>query len=338
MPSRSLTLRSLLPGVAWFVLITLIIIQGYLLLHELGHALAAASVGATVTGIDARMWSDRPHASYEFGDVGSAARAFVTAAGTLLPVAAWALALAFIPKRLPPRWAIVRLGATAGSLASLLAWLVLPWPAMHARAPVDDAVRFVQQSGWPPALVVGLAATLLVVGAAWAWWRMGGAASFRVIRAARPALLQTRPVSVLAAMSTLVALLLLTAGLHAWFGGDAAAATPSGVPDAPSHAPIVDVLWDGSAFEATYPGGVSDGSLLLLVLRFEDVAGGPFAVTLVDAAGEAHTLASFRPDTTMGLAASHPRVTPAAGPWSVRVEADATVGRLRIWEAGTGAP
>ena len=337
MQTRLDRLRSTLPSAAWFVLVTLIIIQGYLLLHEAGHALAALSVGATVTGVDARLWSDRPHASYDLGSVGVGARAYVTAAGTLLPLAVWALALAFVPRQLPPRWEVVRLGASAGALAGLLVWLVLPWPAMHAGAPRDDAVRFTQQSGWPPALVVAVAAALLVAGAAWAWWRMAGAESFRALRAARAELLRARPSSVLTATSTLVAMMLLAAGLHAWLAGDAAA-TPSGVPDAPSHAALVDVQLGGGAFDAAYPGGVADGGLLLLALRFEDVAGGPFAVTLLDAAGEAHPLASFGPDTTMGVAASHPRVTPAAGPWSVRVEADATVGRLRVWEAGAGAP
>lgn len=332
MPTPVARLRSTLPSVAWFALITLIIIQGYLLLHEVGHALAALSVGATVTGIDARMWSDRPHASYAFGDVGSAARAYVTAAGTLLPVAVWAVVLPFVPRRLPPRWAVVRLGASAGALASFLVWLVLPWPAMHARAPTDDAVRFTQQSGWPSALVVAVAAALLLAGAAWAWRHMGGVETFRALRAARPELLRARPSSVLAATATLVGMMLLVAGLHAWLGGDAAA-TPSGVPDPPSHAALVDVQLGGGAFDATYPGGVADGGLLLLVLRFEDVAGGPFTIRLVDAAGETHSLASFGPGTTMGVAASHPRVTPAAGPWSVRVEAEATVGRLRVWEA-----
>ena len=331
------TIRSAIPSVAWYVLLTLILIQGYLLLHEAGHALAALAVGANVTAIDARLWSDRPHAAYDFGDVGGAARAFVTAAGTLLPLAVWALALAFVPTRPPPRWAVVRLAASTGALAGLLVWLVLPWPAMHARAPTDDVVRFTQQSGWPPALVVATAAALLVAGAAWAWRRMGGAASFRALRSARTELLRARPTSVLSALVTLVALMLLAAGLHTWLGGDTAA-TPSGVPDAPAHAALVDVRLDGRPLDATYPGGVADGDLLLLALRFEDVAGGPFAVRLVDAAGAVHTLASFGPDTTMGIAASHPRVTPAAGPWSVRIEADGTVGRLRVWEADTGTP
>lgn len=329
--------RSTLASVAWFALITLIIIQGYLLLHELGHALAAVSVGATVTGVDARMWSDRPHASYDFGSVGSGARAFVTAAGTLLPVAVWALALPLVPRRLPPHWEVVRLAASAGALAGFLVWLVLPWPAMHARAATDDAVRFTQQSGWPPALVVALAAALLLAGTAWAWRSMGGAETFRALRTVRRELLRVRPKSVLTAATALVGMMLLAAGLHAWLGGSAAA-TPSGVPEAPSHAALLDLQLEGGRFDETYPGGVADGGLVLLALRFEDVAGGPFAIRLVDAAGEEHTVAGFGPETRMGVAASHPRVTPAAGPWSVRVEAEATVGRLRVWEVTHEAP
>ncbi|TVR87879.1 MAG: hypothetical protein EA416_14075 [Trueperaceae bacterium] len=332
MDVASSTAARRLATVVWFVLVTLVIIQGYLILHEAGHALAAVAVGGTVTGIDARVWSDRPHASYTFGTVTQGQRAFVTAAGTLLPLVVGLAALLALPRQLPARWAVVRIGFAAGALAGLLPWLVLPWPMLQGSAPNDDTVRFTLQSGWPPALVVGVAAATLVGGVALAWWRVGGRDGLRALRRTRSHLLTITPRDVGAVAAGLVVLVLFAVALHAWVG-DTAVATgvPTEVPPPPSHAPLFDVRLDGSTFDATFAGGVSDGGTVFLVLRFEELAGGPFRVTLHDAAGEEHVLASFGVGTTMGVASSQPRALGAAGPWYVRLVAEHTVGRIRAW-------
>ena len=332
MQAASSTASQRLPTVVWFVLAVLVIIQAYLLLHELGHALAAAAVGATVTGVDARLWSDRPHASYVFGSVSQGQRSFVTASGTLLPYLVGLAALFALPRRLPARYAVIRIGVSAGALAGLLPWLVLPWPSMHASAPNDDTVRFTLQTGWPPALVVALAAAILVGGAAVVWWRLGGRDELRALGRTRSELLSTRPRDVGGVAAVLVGLFLIAMALHAFTGGAAAdPGVPTEVPPPPSHAPLFDVQLDGTAFDATFPGGVAHGDTIFLVLRFEDLAGGPFRVTLVDAAGDEHALASFGAGTTMGVARSEPRVGPPSGPWHLRLVAEDTVGRIRAW-------
>jgi len=332
MPAVAASARERLPAVVWFVLVTVCIVQAYLLLHELGHALAAMAVGGTVTAVDARLWSDRPHASYASLPASQGLRAFVTAAGTLLPLVVGLTALLALPRQLPARWAVVRLGFAAGALAGLLPWLVLPWPAMQGAAPNDDTVRFTLQSGWPPALVVGVAAATLVGGAVLAWWRVGGRGGLRALRQTRSDLLAIGTRDVAGVAAALVGLVLFAAVLHAWAGGTAAdAGVPSEVPPPPSHAPLFDVRLDGSPFDATFAGGVAGDETLFLVLRFEDLAGGPFHVTLVDATGGEHALASFGADTTMGVASSQPRARVPAGPWHVRLVAEDTVGRIRAW-------
>ncbi len=328
-----------LSTVVWFVLATVVIIQAYLLLHELGHALAATAVGTTVTGVDARLWSDRPHASYGSGSASQGQRAFVTAAGTLLPYLVGLAALFVLPRRLPARYAVIRFGVAAGALAGLLPWLVLPWPSMHGSAPNDDTVRFTLQSGWPPALVVALAAAILVGGAAVVWWRLGGRDELRALGRTRSELLATSPREVVGVASALAGLLLSAVALHAWSGGPAVATgVPTEVPPPPSHAPLFDVQLDGSAFDATLPGGVSHGETVFLVLRFEELAGGPFGVTLIDAAGDEHALASFGAGTTMGVARSEPRVDLPSGPWRLRLVAEDTVGRIRAWTLEPSEP
>jgi hypothetical protein len=249
------TARRGLPSIVWFVLAVLVIVQAYLLLHELGHALAAAAVGTTVAGVDARLWSERPHVSYGSGSASPGQRAFTTAAGTLVPLVVGLAALLALPRRLPAKTAVIRFGVTAGALAGLLPWLILPWPALHATAPTDDTVRFTLQSGWPPALVVGVAASLLVGGAAAFWWRVGGRDELRALGRTRSELLATSGRDVAGVGGALIGLFAIAAALHAWTGGTAVApAVASEVPPPPSHEALVDVQLDGSRFEATFPG------------------------------------------------------------------------------------
>jgi hypothetical protein len=61
-------------------------------------------------------------------------------------------------------------------------------------------------------------------------------------------------------------------------------------------------------------------------------------VTLIDAAGDEHALASFGAGTTMGVASSRPRVAPPSGPWRLRLVADDTAGRIRVWTSEPSRP
>lgn len=318
-------------SIAWLLLATLAFVQVYLLLHEAGHALAAWSVGGTVRTLDARPWSPRAHAAYDLPAVGAAARAFVTAAGTLLPYAVWALALLVLPRRLPAAYAWLRLTASFGILVGLVPWMVLPWPTFRASAPGDDVVRFTLTSGWPPAGVAALAAALLLGGVAWAWWRVGGRTELAAMR--RSAAASAVPARAVVATALLVvALAALAIGVRAAFPG--AAAAP--VDDAlvlPPHAPLGDRTFAGGPVDVLLAEGVAPDGTLHLVLGYDDVAGGPLQLQVLDALGAAHAVGSFGPDTTMGRATSRPRLTVAPGPWSLRLAGEELRGRVRVWEA-----
>ncbi|MFU8888152.1 MAG: hypothetical protein ACNA8N_06105 [Trueperaceae bacterium] len=93
---------------ACLVLVVLAFVQAYALPHEGGHALAAVAVGGTVRTVDARAWSPRVHAAYDLPGVTDGQRAFVSAAGTLLPLAVWAAVIAALPRALPPALALAR--------------------------------------------------------------------------------------------------------------------------------------------------------------------------------------------------------------------------------------
>lgn len=317
--------------VAWLLLATLVFVQVYLLLHEAGHALAAWSVGGTVRTVDARPWSPRAHAAYDLPGVSDAARAFVTAGGTLLPYAVWALALLAFPRRLSAPYALMRLAATLGILVGLAPWMVLPWPAFRAAAPGDDVVRFTLVSGWPPAAVAGLAAALLLGGAAWAWWRVGGRTELAAMR--RSAATSAVPARAVVATALLVVALAGTAvGLRAAYPGVAAGSAGDAVAF-PPHAPLADRTFAGGSVQAVLAEGIAADGTLHLVLGYEDVAGGPLRLEVRDALGAVHGVGAFGSDTTMGRATSRPRLTVAPGPWSLHLAAEELQGRVRVWEA-----
>lgn len=324
---RAATLRL----VAWPVLVVIAFVQAYGLLHEGGHALAAVAVGGTVRTLDARPWSPRAHAAYDLPGAGDGQRAFITAAGTLLPLATWGALVAALPRSLPPTLALARMFVSIGLLAGLLPWMVLPWPGMHAHAPRDDVVRFAQTTGWPPALIAGLALATMIAGFALLWRRAGGLALFGELRRMRTLDVSPRAVAWPAGLS--VAGVALAVALHAALPPATAAATgATGVPQPPEHPPIADVTLGGAAFSGAFGAGVAGDAPVHLYLGFEDVAGGPIRIVLVDAKGSEHGLGSFGADTTMGVAASRPVLDLPAGPWAMTLTvAEGTVGRLRAW-------
>jgi hypothetical protein len=319
--------------VVWLVLVFLVFIQVYLLLHEGGHALAAVGVGGTVRTVDARPWSTRPHASYDLPGVTDGQRALVSAAGTLLPLAAWSALIAAVPRSLPPALALLRFFVSIGLIAGLLPWIVLPWPALHAHAPRDDVVRFAQASGWPPAGIAGLALAAMAAGLALLWWRVGGITQLRAFRRMR---FIDVPLRTLAATTgALVATVALALGLVAAYPPHEAGAQGGGVV-LPTHEAIAEVTLHGTPFAGPFGRGVAGTAPLRLVLGFEDVAGGPFQIVLADAAGEERSLASFGAGTTMGVASSRPRLDLPPGPWTLTLTAaEGTVGRLRVWEVAS---
>lgn len=323
------TPASIARTVAWLVLVFLAFIQVYLLLHEGGHALAAVAAGGTVRTVDARPWSTRPHASYDLTGVTDGRRAFVTGAGALLPLLAWAALIAALPRALPPELTLMRFFVSIGLLAGLLPWIVLPWPALHASAPRDDVVRFAQASGWPPAAIAGLALAAMVAGFALLRWRAGGVDQLRALRRMRS--IDAPPATLVVTAGVVVVSVALALGLAATYPPREAGAQGGGVV-LPTHDPIADVTLDGAPFADEFGRGVAGATPVRLVLGFEGVAGGPFTIVLADAAGNDHGLASFGAGTTMGVASSRPRPELPPGPWTLTLTAaEGTVGRLRVW-------
>ena len=333
-PDPAATLRL----AVWPVLIVLAFVQAYALLHEGGHALAAVATGGTVNTLDARMWSPRAHAAYDLPGATDAQRAFVTAAGSLLPLMLWVAGVAALPRSLPPALALARTFVSIGMLSGLLPWMVLPWPAMHATAPRDDVVRFAQTSGWPPALIAGLALAAIVAGFALLWWRAGGLTVFRELRSSAFAV---SPHDVAWPSGVFVAGVALALALHAALPPAAvASAEATGVPQPPDHPPIADVTLDGAAFAEGFGAGVAGDAPVRLFLGYEEVAGGPIDIVLVDAAGSEHALAAFGAGTSMGVASSRPQLRLPSGPWQMTLTTgEGTVGRFRAWvEDATAAP
>jgi hypothetical protein len=319
--------------VVWLVLVFVAFLQVYLLLHEGGHALAAVGVGGTVRTVDARPWSMRPHAAYDLSGVTDGQRAFVAAAGSLLPLTAWAALIAAVPRTLPPALALVRFVVSIGLLASLLPWIVLPWSALHAHAPRDDVVRFTQSSGWAPAGIAGLAFAATAAGFALLWWRVGGIAQLRAFRRMRRVDVPRRTVA--ATGGALVVSVALGLGLFAAYPPHGTGAHGGDVV-LPTHAPIAEVTLDGAPFAGEFGRGVAGTAPVRLVLGFEDVAGGPFQIDLTDTGGHVYGLSRFGAGTTIGVASGRPRLELPPGPWTLTLTAaEGTVGRLRVWEVAS---
>ncbi len=123
----------------------------------------------------------------------------------------------------------------------------------------------------------------------------------------------------------------LAVGLWAAFPG--AVAAP--IDDArvlPQHDPLADRTFVGGSVELVFAEGVAPEGTLHLVLGFDDVAGGPLRLQVVDALGAEYGVGSFGPGATMGRATSRPRLTVAPGPWALHLSAEDLEGRVRVWD------
>ena len=163
---RWVRVRSL--DLAWAVVLASVLTQAYALLHDLGQALAARSMGVQVLAIQPWLFARAPVRLV--GDLDGPAGAWVALGGTLVPWLVVCTALAFAR----PRRSTLRLAALVAAswiLAALVPWILIPllgrWPAGH------DALQFLARSGvapWAVAGLAGLAAALLVA----AGWRATG--------------------------------------------------------------------------------------------------------------------------------------------------------------------
>jgi hypothetical protein len=137
----------------------------YAFLHEAGHALAAVLSGATLTAFDLSPFGGGPHVSY-FGGLTPAQTLLNNLAGVSLPLLVWLGFMLAVPRRANLVLEVLKLFATVIGLNTLLAWIILPILYLAGRAPGDDAINFLNNSGAHPLWVS--AAALLVYLAGWA--------------------------------------------------------------------------------------------------------------------------------------------------------------------------
>ncbi len=145
------------------LLIALGVALAYTGLHEGGHALAGLVFGGRIGEIDLNFFNLGAHVNIE-GSFTRFQEAVINISGVGLPVLVWLALILALPRNGSPLILWTRFIATAGTLCSLLAWVVIPFFYLNKDAPVgDDVTRFLSNSGLPP-LAVAFAALALFAG------------------------------------------------------------------------------------------------------------------------------------------------------------------------------
>ncbi len=135
----------------------------YLFLRDLGHVLGLLGTGAGSGGLKLLLISTQnlikdssifTHWQVSLRSLG----------GMLLPVLAWAGFMVLAPKRGTSALESLKLISTAAVLASLIAWVLLPFAFKAGQtAGTEDVTLFLNASGWNGTLTGGVFA-LVVVG------------------------------------------------------------------------------------------------------------------------------------------------------------------------------
>jgi hypothetical protein len=145
------------------LLIALGVALAYTVLHEGGHALAGLAFGGTVREIDVNFFNLGAHVNID-GSFSRYQEAVINVSGAALPFLVWLVLTLALPKEGSPLVLWAKFIASAGTLCSLLAWVVIPFLYIKNDAPAgDDVTRFLANSGLPP-LAVAFGALVLFVG------------------------------------------------------------------------------------------------------------------------------------------------------------------------------
>src|SRR5450759_2969470 len=145
------------------LLIALGVALAYTVLHEGGHALAGLAFGGTVREIDVNFFNLGAHVNID-GSFSRYQEAVINVSGAALPFLVWLVLTFALPKEGSPLVLWAKFIASAGTLCSLLAWVVIPFLYIKNDAPAgDDVTRFLANSGLPP-LAVAFGALVLFVG------------------------------------------------------------------------------------------------------------------------------------------------------------------------------
>lgn len=145
------------------LLIALGVALAYTVLHESGHALAGLSFGGQIREIDVNFLNLGAHVNIE-GSFSRFQNAVINVSGAGLPLLVWLILILALPKECSPMVFWIKFIASAGTLCSLLAWVVIPIFYLNNDAPPgDDVTRFLANSGLPT-LVVGFGALVIFTG------------------------------------------------------------------------------------------------------------------------------------------------------------------------------
>ncbi len=139
------------------LLIALGIALAYTVLHEGGHALAGLAFGGRIGEVNLNFFNLGAHV-YIGGKFTRFQDAVINISGVGLPVLVWLMLILTLPKNSSPLVLWTKFIASAGTLCSLLAWVVIPFFYMIKEAPTgDDVTRFLAHSGLPPLSVAFVA-------------------------------------------------------------------------------------------------------------------------------------------------------------------------------------
>ncbi len=145
------------------LLIALAVALVYTTLHEAGHALAGLAFGGRISEFDVNFFNLGAHVNID-GGFNRSQNAVINVSGAALPLLVWLVLILVLPKNDSPLVQWTKFITSAGTLCSLLAWVIIPFLYLKNTAPIgDDATKFIANSGLPP-LVVAFCALILFAG------------------------------------------------------------------------------------------------------------------------------------------------------------------------------
>jgi hypothetical protein len=320
-PSRRPRVRSArVADAALVLLLGMVAVQAYALLHEVGQAVSAWTLGASVVGFD--PWALGRPAVRLAGDLSGARGAWVAVGGAFWT---W-LATVVATVLLRPQRPLLRLWALLWAsvvVAALLPWVVVPLTG----APVlgDDVTTFVQRSGAAPAAVAvtaSFAALLLVLLAARSVGGPRGA--LQAVRSV--AGIGRRPWPWAAVLLSGLLVLLATEGGGRYFGGPATVLPPVGFTVA------AEVGLRAGIGDDQLIGDFADAPHVLEVwVAVEGADRGPIVVEVVAPSGARTPVLRLPVNAPVGRATARSgALALPVGPWAVVASAPRGEGRLVV--------
>jgi len=145
------------------LLIALVVALAYTTLHEGGHALAGLAFDGRISEFDVNFFNLGAHVNID-GGFNRSQNAVINVSGAGLPLLAWLVLILALPKKGSPLLQWTKFITSAGTLCSLLAWVIIPFLYLKNSAPAgDDVTKFIANSGLPP-LAVAFCALALFAG------------------------------------------------------------------------------------------------------------------------------------------------------------------------------